>query len=377
MAHLSAELRQFRAFLQASEGILQAETLQDKLSVVAQGVVESGLFRRCLVSVYQHELTEAVMFAGAGVAARELARLRRGGSSLTRAQVRRLEAEGVHLGEHCYYIPAGLVASHPAVVPSELPREAFRDWHPDDMFLATLWSSDGQLFGFLTADDPEDGCIPTPDSVRTLALFANLVSELLEREFSLRRDALTRMYNGTFLDEVLDELDRPPRPPFAALFADLDNLKWVNDHFGHRMGDQYILAAAHIVTAAVGNSVLTFRPYGDEFVAISREPLGLAEAPGRMSAAVDAWNRGDRLTLLGGGAEVDRPEYLLGMSAGTAARTHEQENARTVVARAEAAMYVRKREVHGGRLGRRHGPSPASGPGPAPTPPPSPAGCAP
>lgn len=348
---MAAALQQFRAFLQASEGIVQAASLQDKLTIIARGVVESGLFRRCLVSVYQHELTEAVMVGGQGLAAHEIARLRRQ-PSLTRGEVQKLEAEGVHLGEHCYYIPAALLASHRYVVPSDLPVDAFGDWHPDDMFLATLWSRDGVLLGFLTADDPVQGMIPTPHSVRTLALFANLASELLEREFALRRDALTHMYNGAFLDEILAELDLAPQPPFCALFADLDNLKTVNDSFGHRIGDQYILAAGQIVTAAVGAGAMTFRPYGDEFIAISQEAAGLAPAPERLSHALEAWNLGPRLTILGGQLLEDRPQFRLSMSAGSAERLG-SEPARAVVARAEQAMYGRKRALQAADPSRR------------------------
>lgn len=351
MGRTNAELKQFRAFLHASEGIVQAATLQDKLTVIARGVVDSGLFGRCLVSVYRHDLSDTVMLGGQGLPAEEIVRLRRH-PSLSRAEVQRLEAEGVQLGEHCYYIPAELVASHPATIPSALPAAAFDDWHPDDMFLATLWSRDGHLFGFVTADDPLDGAIPTALSVRTLALFANLASELLEREFALRRDALTHMYNGAFLDEILSELDEPPRPPFAVLFADLDNLKTVNDDFGHRMGDQYILAAGQIVSDAVGDGGIAFRPYGDEFIVISHEPEGLRAAPERLEAGVRAWNVGARLALLGVGAADDRPVHRLSMSAGTAERT-DAEAARQVVDRAEEAMYVRKRLVHGTDGGRR------------------------
>lgn len=350
MERAGAELQQFRAFLRASEGIVQAATLQDKLTVIARGVVESGLFRRCLVSVYQHELTEAVMVGGQGIAAHEIARLRRE-PSLSRDEIRQLEAEGAPLGAHCYYIPARLLGSRPWGVPSDLPREAFENWHPDDMFLATLWSRDGHLFGFLTADDPMEGEIPTPHSVRTLALFANLASELLEREFALRRDALTHMYNGAFLDEILAELDGPPKPPFSALFADLDNLKTVNDRFGHRVGDQFILAAGKIVTMAAGGRAMTFRPYGDEFIAICQDADSLAPAPDRLEEALAAWNLGPRLSVLGSALRDDQPQYRLAMCAGTADREG-AEPARAVVSRAERSMYERKRIVHRGQLGR-------------------------
>ena len=350
MGRMGAELQQFRAFLQASEGIVHAVTLQDKLSAVARGVVESGLFRRCLVSVYRHELTSAVLVGGHGLPSEEVARLRRQ-PALTRDEVQRVEAEGVHLGEHCYYIPARLLGPHPSFVPSDLPANASADWHPDDRFLATLWSRDGHLFGFLTADDPTSGTVPTPHSVRTLALFAHLVGDLLERDFALRRDVLTHMYNGAFLDEVLTELDGPPKLPFTALFADLDNLKTVNDRFGHRIGDEYILAAGRIVAAVAGPDAITFRPYGDEFIAIAHDPGGLGPAPDRLGRALEAWNVGPRLAILGGDLLEDRPAFRLSMSAGTADRIG-TEPARLVVVRAEQAMYERKRAYHSHTPGR-------------------------
>lgn len=350
MERVGAELQQFRAFLRASDGIVQAATLQDKLTVIARGVVESGLFRRCLVSVYQHELTEAVMVGGQGVDAQEIARLRRQ-PALSRDDVRQLEAAGAPLGGRCYYIPARLLGARDGLVPSDLPREAFHDWHPDDMFLATLWSRAGHLFGFLTADDPTEGKVPTAHSVRTLALFASLASELLEREFALRRDALTQMYNGAFLDEILAELDRPPQPPFSALFADLDNLKTVNDRFGHRVGDQFILAAGRIVALAAGGRAMTFRPYGDEFIAICQEADSLAPAAERLEQALAVWNLGPRLGVLGGAPGDDQPQYRLAMCAGTADRQG-AEPARAVVGRAEQSMYERKRIVHRGPPGR-------------------------
>lgn len=346
MTDLDAELRQFRAFLEASERLLQARTLQEKLDIVAGGVVDSGLFGRCVVSTYHHERTAEAMVGGAGVDATDIARLRRE-PTLSQETVAALERQGTPLGAHCYYIPAHMLGAHPATVASERSARTFVDWHPDDMFLATLRSARGQLFGFVTADDPPDGRVPTPDSVPTLVLFANLASDLLEREFLLRRDRLTSLYNGAFLNEVLDQLDAPPRAAFAALYADLDNLKRVNDRFGHRAGDQYIVAAGRILRQATGPGAIAFRPYGDEFIAVTADARAFGRARARIAAAVATWNSAERLSLVAfAPGEEQLAAFRLGMSAG-AARRRGAEAARQVVTRAENAMYRHKRAARG------------------------------
>jgi|GEM_PF-2182211 len=354
MASDEEDVRQYRAFLEASAGILHAQALQDKLAVVATGVVHSGLFRRCLVSVYRHVLTSDVLVGGAGLPDAELARIRRL-PSLSREEVRGLEARGVPLGEHAYYIPASLLVpqGHPATVPSSLPREAFIDWHPDDMFLATLHAKGGDLIGLLTADDPSSGRVPTSRSVHTLVQFSRLASELLEREFALRRDSLTGLFNGSFLDEVLDGYDLAARTAFTALFADMDGLKAVNDEIGHAMGDRYIRTAGRMVQRAVGDAALIFRPYGDEFVAIADADRGtdLLDAPERLDRAVAMWNRGGDPTSGAPLVSASAAGFALSVSAGAAVRLP-GEPAHAVVARAEQAMYARKRARQGDLGGR-------------------------
>ena len=52
---------------------------------------------------------------------------------------------------------------------------------------------------------------------------------------------------------------------------DLDDLKEVNDTYGHESGDQYIISAAEILKKIVGESGLTARHGGDEFVLFLEE----------------------------------------------------------------------------------------------------------
>ncbi len=356
-SHLGiGELQQFRAFFRASERVLHARTLPEKLDVVADGVVKAGLFRRCLVSVYQHDRSDAVFFGSAGVSRTLLKDLVQ--NPRTRQAYLGFREYGVPLGEDCFYVPARFLTTQ-TLVRSERAPEEFGTWHPDDMFVAYLISSQGTYLGNLTADDPSDGNVPTAESIRTLSLFAKLAADFLEREFNMRRDSLTHLYNGTYLDEFLTQMTNSVEgmPSAAMLFADLDGLKEVNDRFGHACGDRFILAAARILQGAMPDTALFFRPYGDEFVALSDadrlpEP---AEIEDRIAAHVDGFNTGERLEVLDFeplSEESADVNYMLGLSAGLAV-CEPGESPFATLQRAETRMYERKRAMYRTSSGRR------------------------
>lgn len=57
---------------------------------------------------------------------------------------------------------------------------------------------------------------------------------------------------------------------FGVAVFDLNGLKSINDHYGHKQGDETILRACRMICNAFGNSPV-FRIGGDEFVALLNE----------------------------------------------------------------------------------------------------------
>ncbi len=82
-------------------------------------------------------------------------------------------------------------------------------WHPEDAFLVPLYSPHEQkLLGCLFLDDPEDGKIPSMESVETVELFANLAAlaidnTLLFQEREAERVALEQALSVLHGDLVL------------------------------------------------------------------------------------------------------------------------------------------------------------------------------
>jgi len=87
-------------------------------------------------------------------------------------------------------------------------------------------------------------------------------------------DHLTSLFNRTRFFEAVDrEVDRSRRSgrSFCLLMADLDDLKQVNDTFGHDAGDRYIRGVADVIRRSIRRLDVPARYAGDEFVVLLPE----------------------------------------------------------------------------------------------------------
>ncbi len=104
--------------------------------------------------------------------------------------------------------------------------------------------------------------------------------ELMRRE--LKRvsitDKLTGLYNRDFYEEYAQSVSDPANYPLSILTLDCDNLKKINDTYGHMAGDQYILMTVDLLRGCLPESGVLFRTGGDEFVAfLPQTPAAQAE----------------------------------------------------------------------------------------------------
>ena len=106
------------------------------------------------------------------------------------------------------------------------------------------------------------------------------------------RDKLTNLYNRLFFDTELERLDKSRQFPISIIMSDMDNLKEVNDTFGHSTGDQLLKDVALLLTLSFRLEDIIARIGGDEFVVL----LPTTDAPGvkiiieRMKNRIDAYN---------------------------------------------------------------------------------------
>ena len=94
-------------------------------------------------------------------------------------------------------------------------------------------------------------------------------------------DSLTGLLNragfAAVVDHALARLERRSET-LAVMFIDLDDFKSVNDAFGHLAGDCVLVAIGDRLRAAVRSSDTLARVGGDEFVVLSEDLVGSADA---------------------------------------------------------------------------------------------------
>jgi diguanylate cyclase (GGDEF)-like protein len=85
------------------------------------------------------------------------------------------------------------------------------------------------------------------------------------------RDPLTQLYNRRYLQEALElEFAHPERSsmPMAILMLDSDHLKDINDEYGHKAGDDFLVHISTVIRESVRAGDIACRYGGDEFVVV-------------------------------------------------------------------------------------------------------------
>lgn len=80
-------------------------------------------------------------------------------------------------------------------------------------------------------------------------------------------DALTGLYNRTYLDEFI-RTHSDDCYPLSIISADCDGLKEINDTYGHTAGDEYIKATVSLFKMVLPKECILFRMGGDEFLVL-------------------------------------------------------------------------------------------------------------
>ena len=143
----------------------------------------------------------------------------------------------------------------------------------------------------------------------------------------------------------------------ALLFLDINNFKLINDTFGHAAGDLAIQLVADCLSTLVRDSDTVSRHGGDEFLIL------LAEVSEAADAAVIAEKVSAALAACG---RIDGHVVRLTASIGISIYPEDGDDAKTLIDRADAAMYVAKSREPGGFVFHADQPArPASLPAPS------------
>ena len=145
-------------------------------------------------------------------------------------------------------------------------------------------------------------------------------------------DPLTKVSNVERFHHEIRMLDAAGIP-YAVMITDLDNLKGLNDRFGHQAGSAAIQSTANVLRKVVRTTDLVARFGGDEFVVILREA-------DRVGAQI-VMNRVRK--MLGEEVLPTAPGAILKVSMGVAISGEDGSSPDELISNADEAMYLDKR----------------------------------
>lgn len=149
---------------------------------------------------------------------------------------------------------------------------AFLKDHGIDAVAAVALGRLSGVSGFLVIENPQKSLIKnTRSSLQTLCYFYMSTVHRIENEKKLTllsfHDALTGLYNrNRYMSDIAFLGAR--EGSLGVVFMDVNDLKLVNDRYGHGRGDEALRICAAKMRAALGGADL-YRIGGDEFVALA------------------------------------------------------------------------------------------------------------
>lgn len=215
--------------------------------------------------------------------------------------------------------------------------------------LRACWSSpicdaEGAVLGTFALYFPEKRG-PTPREKEVVASSTSLCAialerhqRVIERERKAYVDALTDLPNRASLDVALERLPSAEPGAWAFLVVDLDNLKAVNDTFGHAAGDALLQVVAFRIAASVAPDRV-FRMGGDEFAVILQGAEALASIESMAHHILDA---------LAVPADCDGHVIVPRATIGGAVLSADDRDAKSVRQNADFALYHAKETSPGG-----------------------------
>lgn len=186
------------------------------------------------------------------------------------------------------------------------------------------FSPDGQLVGIVEGFRDITDRKKMEDRLKEISITDELTGLLNRRGFL------------SVAEKQLELADRLEKSMFL-LYADIDNMKWINDKLGHKVGDQALVEAAEVLLATFRKSdvIGIGRLGGDEFAVLmfSEVPETECDHPvlKRLDQHIDERN-----------SMPDR-QYVLAMSVGVVSYSAEASGSlEEFIAKGDAAMYERK-----------------------------------
>lgn len=159
-------------------------------------------------------------------------------------------------------------------------------------------------------------------------------------KFDLLHDAMTGLYNRAFLELELKRHEDPHYAPVGIIICDVDRLKFANENYGHKAGDELLKSAARALKECFEDRADAIRVSGDEFaVLFSNCPKSFLESKVKLLKKIIERNN-----------KMPKEMLPLNLSIGYAVSSYDNVNIEELFKEADTAMYREKMQHRMGYL---------------------------
>ncbi len=162
--------------------------------------------------------------------------------------------------------------------------------------------------------------------------------ELIKKQSNLLNiDELTGLYSRRYYYEVVEDYNKKEFLPVGFFSFDINNLKVINDTYGHKFGDKYLIANSRALSELLPSNSVIARAGGDEIIAIV--PNCDEVLAKEIFDKVESKNK--EITV--------KPYNKVDVSVGYALKTSLVQNSDDILTIADENMYIHKQKNKKGR----------------------------
>ena len=182
----------------------KAESIQEKFDLITEGIAACG-WRRVHLYVIDSGGTKLKSASSWGLSDEEIKSLRRNPMKISDVRtIFKPEFEKFRIGRS-YYFPHDCSESfvqeiRGSGVESSRKVDDFEGWHPADILYFPLKSFDGKIKGLVSVDDPVAGERPTEKMLRSVELFIDFATSIIEESefeayFNKTKSLISRLFD--------------------------------------------------------------------------------------------------------------------------------------------------------------------------------------